>query len=232
MGHLHIAWVWQLDSVDAERAEISILPKGGSKTIRRQKNRFWNPSTPIPVNNIQSKMWFTVAPQRISRFENEVYTLPHQSQRLRFLYSLVWHFPQSLKSIVDQEMQKEIESRSITMTKIMFWPSRSRTVTDKINGFLSSKSTTFSFFPLFGILVIHLSSVNAKHDGIKAIFFAVTMLKASGDRYHTQFSFGAATNCSMIGWYFLWHSVNHVVSTLMKAREYLTVSFYLVNTHA
>lgn len=52
-GHLHIALVWQLDSVDVKRVEISILPKVEKKNqvsltlnvILRHKNKFhWNPS--------------------------------------------------------------------------------------------------------------------------------------------------------------------------------------------
>ena len=39
---------------------------------------------------------------------------------------------------------------------------------------------TLSFFPLFGILVIHLPYVNGKHDG-KITKFAVTKLKACKD---------------------------------------------------
>ena len=68
----------------------------------------------------------------------------------------------------------------------MFWLSPSRTSYRKNKRFFMRLDYhTLSFFPLFGILVIHLPYVNGKHDG-KITKFAVTKLKACKDWNHSE----------------------------------------------
>ena len=116
--------------------------------------------------------------ERISRVKHEISTLPRHWQRLHFLYSLVWHFLHFWKPGTFDKRNKEracMVEQPICHNCQIVLATMFRALTAKMNETHDAWNITFSFFPLFGILVIHLACVNGKHRRDKHSFAATNV---------------------------------------------------------
>ena len=91
---------------------------------------------------------------------------------------------------------------------------------------------TLSFFPLFGILVIHLPYVNGKHDG-KIAKFAVTKLKACKDWNHSERQSDVLWladifyGIQLVTWIFLWWKRGNVICNFLVVTDIMFAYLFL-----
>lgn len=115
----------------------------------------------------------------------------------------------------------------------MFWLSPSRTSYRKNKRFFMRLDYhTLSFFPLFGILVIHLPYVNGKHDG-KITKFAVTKLKACKDWNHSERQSDVLWladifyGIQLVTWIFLWWKRGNVICNFLVVSDIMFAYLFL-----
>lgn len=116
-----------------------------------------------------SQLWFTWA-SRISRFQNDIFHLTSSLTPSPFSLFACLALPPVLEAcylIKGNKDSKLCIERPICHNCQIVLISTFKYNTGKINEAQSARYITFSFFPLFGILVIHLASVNGKHSGDK-----------------------------------------------------------------
>ena len=132
---------------------------------------------------------------------------------------------------------KKMQKSKIDLSPLIevFWLSPSRTSYRKNKRFfIRLDYHTLSFFPLFGILVIHLPYVNGKHDG-KITKFAVTKLKACKDWNHSELQSDVLWlvdifyGIQLVTWTFLWWKRGNVICNFLVVTDISLFAYLFLN---
>lgn len=131
-------------------------------------------STPIPVNNIQSNDWFIATTKGFTSGSTS-FTLTSSTTASPFSLFACLTLPPVFELCCRRQKYKILLINLSLCSKCYDRSSGVLVKRENKVNFTMSWYTTFSFFPLFGIVAIHLANAKENHDEINTIS-AVTKL--------------------------------------------------------